>query len=95
MKLPVDYVILHASLVARQCGKHNHCGPALLVLTQVFACNRIFIARLDESVPASAVPPESLEVGWFSERDLANLEIWDPSADVDTMRGYAHRVDAR
>ena len=28
-----------------------------------------FIARLPAMVPASAVPPESLEVGWFSESD--------------------------
>jgi 8-oxo-dGTP diphosphatase len=137
-----------------QCAKHAHSAPALLVLIQIFARNRmlllkrglepyrgkwappggfveggesleaaacreireevgielertqllphavvsvpkinqvyhIFIARLDEIVPALAVPPESLEVGWFSATDLANLEIWDPGTDVDTMRGYA------
>jgi 3-hydroxy-9,10-secoandrosta-1,3,5(10)-triene-9,17-dione monooxygenase reductase component len=36
-----------------------------------------------------ALNAESLEVGWFSEGDLASLEIWDPGTDVDTMRGYA------
>jgi 8-oxo-dGTP diphosphatase len=69
-----------------------HAVVSVPKINQVY---HIFIARLDEIVPASAVPPESLEVGWFSERDLASLEIWDPGADVDTMRGYALRVDAR
>lgn len=28
--------------------------------------------------------PESLDVGWFSEDDLAELDMWDPAASVDT-----------
>jgi ADP-ribose pyrophosphatase YjhB (NUDIX family) len=58
-----------------------HAVVSVPKINQVY---HIFIARLAEIVPASAVPPESLEVGWFSERDLASLEIWDPGADVDT-----------
>jgi hypothetical protein len=29
-------------------------------------------------LPASAVAPKCLEVGWFSQRDLSRIALWDP-----------------
>ena len=43
-----------------------------------------FIARLPERIPATAAPPESLEVGWFTESEVHNLDTWDPAANIDT-----------
>jgi ADP-ribose pyrophosphatase YjhB (NUDIX family) len=43
-----------------------------------------FLVRLDEMVAASAVPPETLEIGWFSQSELGAVELWDPGANVDT-----------
>lgn len=58
-----------------------HAVVSIPKINQVY---HIFIARLNEMVPASAVVPESLDVGWFSEDDLAGLDMWDPAASVDT-----------
>ena len=41
-----------------------------------------FIARLAEPVPASAVPPETLDVGWFSEREVRGMDNWGPAASI-------------
>lgn len=60
-----------------------HAVVSIPKINQVY---HIFIARLPAMVPASAVAPESLDVGWFSEDDLATLEMWDPAASVDTDR---------
>jgi 8-oxo-dGTP diphosphatase len=42
-----------------------------------------FIARLPEIVPAVAVPPESIEVGWFSESEVRSLDNWGPAGGID------------
>ena len=42
-----------------------------------------FNVCLSDMVAASAVLPESLEVGWFSESDLSTVELWEPAANVD------------
>jgi ADP-ribose pyrophosphatase YjhB (NUDIX family) len=42
-----------------------------------------FIARVSEPVDATAVPPESLEVGWFTEGEVRALDNWDPAAGID------------
>ena len=38
----------------------------------------IYTAHLTVRIQASAVAPECLEVGWFSQRDLSTILIWDP-----------------
>ena len=53
-----------------------HC--AVVSVPKINQVYHVFTARLDDILPAAAVAPESLEVGWFSERDLATIEIWDP-----------------
>jgi ADP-ribose pyrophosphatase YjhB (NUDIX family) len=42
-----------------------------------------FIARLAEPVPARAMPPESLEAGWFSESEVRALDNWAPAANIE------------
>lgn len=42
-----------------------------------------FIARLPSIVPACAAPPESLEVGWFSESECRQIDSWAPAARID------------
>lgn len=42
-----------------------------------------FIARLHACIPAVALPPESTEVGWFTENEVAALDNWDPAANID------------
>jgi ADP-ribose pyrophosphatase YjhB (NUDIX family) len=43
----------------------------------------VFITHLAQQAAASAVEPESLEVGWFSYQDLSSLNLWEPAARVD------------
>ena len=42
-----------------------------------------FIARLPAMIPATATPPESLEVGWFTEAQVRALDNWDPAANIE------------
>jgi hypothetical protein len=42
-----------------------------------------FIARLPAVVPARCCPPESLEVGWFTEDEVRALDNWDPAANIE------------
>jgi hypothetical protein len=44
----------------------------------------VFLACLSEILPARAMPPESLDVGWFSKEDLVRMEMWDPDAVLNT-----------
>lgn len=44
----------------------------------------IFNAYLDVMVPACSVLPESLEVGWFSEKDFSTVDLWGPAANFNT-----------
>jgi ADP-ribose pyrophosphatase YjhB (NUDIX family) len=43
-----------------------------------------FIARLPNRIPVTATPPESLEVGWFTEGEMRALDNWDPAAHIET-----------
>lgn len=56
---------------------------AVISLPQLNQVYHGFIARLPATVPASAVPPESLEVGWFSESECRALDSWEPAASID------------
>jgi len=42
-----------------------------------------FIARLPAPMPARAMPPESLDVGWFSESEVRALDNWAPAANIE------------
>jgi len=56
---------------------------ALISLPQLNQVCHGFIARLPATVPARAVPPESLEAGWFSEGECRALDSWEPASSVD------------
>jgi len=34
-------------------------------------------------LPVVAAPPESTEVGWFTESEVRALDNWDPAANID------------
>jgi ADP-ribose pyrophosphatase YjhB (NUDIX family) len=42
-----------------------------------------FIARLSTPLPARAMPPESLEAGWFSESEVRALDNWAPAGNIE------------
>jgi hypothetical protein len=42
-----------------------------------------FIVRLPAPVTAEAAPPESIEVGWFTESEFSALDNWDPGTAID------------
>lgn len=44
----------------------------------------VFVACLQEMLPARAMPPESIDVGWFSKDDLVRIDMWDPEAVLET-----------
>lgn len=48
-----------------------------------------FLARLDEPGTAVAMPPESLEVGWFSEEQVRAMDNWAPAASIDIGEQFA------
>jgi ADP-ribose pyrophosphatase YjhB (NUDIX family) len=56
---------------------------ALISLPRLNQVHQGFIARLPAIVPAVAKPPESLEVGWFTEEEVRALDHWDPAANID------------
>jgi hypothetical protein len=35
-------------------------------------------------VLVTATPPESLEVGWFTETQMRELDNWDPAGNIET-----------
>jgi ADP-ribose pyrophosphatase YjhB (NUDIX family) len=47
-----------------------------------------FIARLPAMIPATATPPESLEVGWFTEGEVRALDNWEPAANIETAAQF-------
>lgn len=63
--------------------------PALMIPSAVIsipAMNQVyhgFIARLPAMVEARPVPPESLEVGWFTEEQVRTIDNWAPAASID------------
>jgi 8-oxo-dGTP diphosphatase len=48
-----------------------------------------FLVRLPARVPASASPPETLEVGWFTESEVRKLDNWDPAASIEIGAQFA------
>ncbi|HXC60178.1 MAG TPA: NUDIX hydrolase [Steroidobacteraceae bacterium] len=42
-----------------------------------------FVARVATPVAVTAAPPESLEVGWFTESEVRALDNWDPATNID------------
>ncbi len=57
---------------------------ALISLPRLNQIHHGFIARLSARVPVTASPPESLEVGWFTESEMRALDNWDPAANIET-----------
>ncbi len=43
----------------------------------------IFAVALAKMLPATAVPPESIDVGWFTRQQLRSLDLWEPASRVD------------
>jgi 8-oxo-dGTP diphosphatase len=56
---------------------------AVISLPRMNQVHHGFIARLPARIPAVAVPPESLEVGWFTEEEVRALDNWSPAAHID------------
>ena len=56
---------------------------ALISLPAINQVHCGFIARLPQRLDATAVPPETLEAGWFTEDEVRRLENWDPAARID------------
>jgi ADP-ribose pyrophosphatase YjhB (NUDIX family) len=56
---------------------------ALISLPAINQVHCGFVARLPELVEVTAVPPETLEVGWFTEAEMRSMENWDPAARID------------
>jgi 8-oxo-dGTP pyrophosphatase MutT (NUDIX family) len=48
--------------------------------SQLIPCAAISLPAV---VPARATPPESLEVGWFSESECRQIDSWAPAASID------------
>lgn len=56
---------------------------AVISLPHLNQVHHGFLARLPSRVPAAAAPPESLEVGWFTESEVRALDNWDPAANIE------------
>jgi ADP-ribose pyrophosphatase YjhB (NUDIX family) len=56
---------------------------ALISLPPINQVHCGFVARLPTLVEVTAVPPETLEVGWFTEAEMRRMENWDPAARID------------
>jgi ADP-ribose pyrophosphatase YjhB (NUDIX family) len=56
---------------------------AIISLPHLNQVHHGFIARVAACVPVLAAPPESLEVGWFTESEVRALDNWDPAASID------------
>lgn len=57
---------------------------AVISLPRMNQVHHGFIARLPAPVEVSAAPPESLEVGWFTENEMRALNNWDPAGGIET-----------
>jgi ADP-ribose pyrophosphatase YjhB (NUDIX family) len=56
---------------------------AVISLPRLNQIHHGFIVRLPAPVPAEPVPPESTEVGWFTEAQVSALDNWEPGAAID------------
>ena len=57
-----------------------HAIHSLPRINQVY---HVFNVHLSEALDATAVAPEALAVGWFSQQQLAELDLWDPADGLD------------
>lgn len=57
---------------------------AAISLPELNQIHQGFMARLPSMVSAQAAPPDSLEVGWFSESECREIDNWAPAACIDT-----------
>lgn len=57
----------------------------VLSVTHINQIYHVFVAYVDEPHAVAPVPPETVDVRWFSKADCmaADTGIWDPANDVD------------
>lgn len=58
-----------------------HSVIALPAMNQTY---HVFVARLPQMLPARAMPPETVDVGWFSKEELVRIDMWDPDVVLNT-----------
>jgi len=56
---------------------------AVISLPKLNQVHHGFIVRMADMVPAHAEPPEALEVGWYSEQQVREMDNWAPAANID------------
>ena len=57
---------------------------SVIVLPSMNQTHHVFVARLAQTLPARATPPETVDVGWFSKEELARIDMWDPDVVLNT-----------
>ncbi len=62
---------------------------AVISLPEINQVHFGFVARLPGRVAATAVPPEALEVGWFTEDEVRALDHWGPGGRIDVGVQFA------
>ena len=62
---------------------------ALISLPSINQVHVGFVVRLPEMVDVQPVPPETLEVGWFTEGEMSSIENWGPAARIDVDVQFA------
>ncbi len=62
---------------------------AVISLPEINQVHFGFVARLPGRVTAAAVPPEALEVGWFTEEEVRALDHWGPGGRIDVGVQFA------
>ena len=58
-----------------------HSVIALPALNQT---HHVFVACLAEMLPARAMPPETVDVGWFSKEEIVRIDMWEPDVVLNT-----------
>jgi 8-oxo-dGTP diphosphatase len=68
---------------------------ALVSLPQMNQFYAIYTARLPDTLPLRAKPPESLDARWVTATELASIEFWEPAAGFDMGRVYRNAQSDR